>query len=133
ALYRLMAAAIRGEDEEMPDPPGATATARPALPGGRRPLVLLAEDNAVNQRVAVRMLERLGYRADVAASGRECLEALSRIPYSLVLMDCQMPDLDGYATTREIRRREQDGMVSSRGRHLPVIAMTASAMQGDRE
>ncbi len=132
-LYRRLVAAIRGDEAPAPCPNSAIPPASPARPTGRRPLVLLAEDNAVNQRVAVRLLERLGYRADVAASGLECLEALDRIRYAAVLMDCQMPDLDGYATTREIRRREQTGILSNGGKRLPVIAMTASAMQGDRE
>jgi CheY-like chemotaxis protein len=77
--------------------------------------ILVAEDNQVNQRVAVKMLESLGYRADVAANGLEALEALSRIPYSAVLMDVQMPEMDGYQATTEIRKGE-----SELGRHTPV-------------
>jgi PAS domain S-box-containing protein len=89
--------------------------------------VLVAEDNEVNQKVAVRILERLGYRVEVADNGREAVEACKRSPYAAVLMDGQMPVLDGFEATRRIRELEGEG------RHTPVIAMTASAMKGDRE
>jgi CheY-like chemotaxis protein len=89
--------------------------------------ILLAEDNATNQKLALRLLDRMGYQADVAANGLEALEALERQVYDVVLMDVQMPEMDGLETTRHIRGDMPDA-------HQPhVIAMTANAMQGDRE
>ena len=96
--------------------------------GRRLPLrILLAEDNAVNQKVALRLLERMGYRADVAANGLEALAALERQPYDVVLMDVQMPEMDGLEASRRIKGNWPPG---ARPR---IIAMTANAMQGDRE
>jgi CheY-like chemotaxis protein len=89
--------------------------------------VLVAEDNVVNQKVAVRMLEKLGLRVDVAANGRETVRMFELLPYDLVFMDCQMPEMDGYEATQGIRRREEPG------RHVAIIAMTADAMAGCRE
>ena len=90
--------------------------------------ILLAEDNEVNQKLAVRLLEKRGHSVAVANNGREALEWLARESFDLALMDVQMPEVDGLEATLEIRRREQ-----ATRRHLPIIAMTAYAMQGDRE
>ncbi len=92
----------------------------------RRAKILVAEDNLVNQKVAVRMLDKLGYRCDIAGNGNEVLEAVKVSPYDLILMDCQMPGMDGFEATRIIRELESKG-------HLPVIAMTASTMDEDRK
>jgi signal transduction histidine kinase/CheY-like chemotaxis protein len=111
-----------------------------------RASILIAEDNPVNQKLAVRLLEKLGYRADVAVNGIEAIAAVERLSYAAVLMDCQMPDMDGFEATRAIRAKEaqryaaslvasgSSGSASPSTRpRLPIIAMTANAMQGDRE
>ena len=89
--------------------------------------VLVVEDNVVNQRVAVRMLERLGLRADVAGDGRQALEMLLLAPYDVIFMDCQMPEMDGYEAAAEIRRLE------GQNPRVTIIAMTADVLKGSRE
>jgi PAS domain S-box-containing protein len=92
--------------------------------------ILLAEDNIVNQKVAIHILQRMGYQADVATNGLEVISALLQQPYDLVFMDMQMPKMDGIETTRAIEQNCQNGKIISRPR---IVAMTANAMQGDRE
>jgi signal transduction histidine kinase/ligand-binding sensor domain-containing protein/DNA-binding NarL/FixJ family response regulator len=118
---------------EAPEPASSQAAGLPALlgslaAGGRRLRVLLAEDNPVNQRFASRLIEKLGHQAAVVSNGREALAASERDTYDLVLMDVQMPEMDGIEATRLIRLRE-----GRSGGHLPIVAMTAYAMRGDRE
>jgi CheY-like chemotaxis protein len=91
--------------------------------------ILLVEDNAVNQKLAVRLLEKAGYKADVVANGREAIETLEKVTYDLVLMDVQMPEMNGYEATKVIR----DGNSNVRDHNVPIVAMTANAMEGDRE
>ncbi|MCG8334368.1 MAG: response regulator, partial [Proteobacteria bacterium] len=90
--------------------------------------ILLAEDNLINQKVATRVLNKLGFNCEIANNGREALDILKVKDYDLVLMDCQMPEMDGFEATAAIRSWEE-----KTGAHIPVIAMTANAMQGDRE
>ena len=125
---------------------------RPAEPGREKPLtmrptafssdgrqarILVTEDNVVNQMVALAILRKCGYHAEAVADGYEALKALETSSYDLVLMDCQMPKMDGYETSRRIRQAEaSEGTAhgdQGTGKHIPIIAMTASALKGDRE
>jgi CheY-like chemotaxis protein len=90
--------------------------------------ILLAEDGIINQRVALGFLQPAGHQVTVAANGREALDALGRAAFDVVLMDVQMPEMDGFEATVAIRQREEKSK-----QHIPIIAMTAAAMKGDRE
>jgi signal transduction histidine kinase/DNA-binding response OmpR family regulator len=110
--------------EDQPRSQAGTSLAESPLTGVR---ILVAEDNPVNQKLTLLLLERLGCRADAVANGEEVLIALRQIPYDLVVMDCHMPKMDGYQATSRIRELEGPD------RHTPIIALTASALSGDRE
>jgi signal transduction histidine kinase/CheY-like chemotaxis protein len=95
---------------------------------GRRERILVAEDNEINQRVAIRLLQRLGFEPDIAPNGAEAVAAVARKPYDLILMDIQMPEMNGLEASQELRRRE-----SENGSRIPIVAMTANVLPEDRE
>ncbi len=117
ALHRAIAA------------PGPITSTKAVNGESPRYRILLAEDNIVNQKVAGKLLERLGCRVDMAANGKEAVEMWRKFPYDLILMDCQMPEMDGLEATQAIREREDQ----DHHNRVPIVAMTAGAMQGDRE
>jgi len=125
-LYDTLAGLFSGAKLYDDKPSGARLLLDPEM-GARHPLkILLAEDNAVNQKLALRVLEQMGYRADVASNGLEAVESVARQTYDAILMDVHMPELDGLDATRQIRKLDTI-------RQPSIIAMTANAMQGDRE
>ena len=132
-LFDMLVSVLTDVDSNDEEDAPATVGHEPTEKlGVRHPLrILLAEDNTVNQQIATLVLESLGYRADVASNGLEAVEAVERLPYDLVLMDVQMPEMDGLEATRQIRARPTP---PERGdRPIRIVAMTANAMQGDRE
>jgi CheY-like chemotaxis protein len=104
-----------------------TAAGSAKQPVEEPPRVLLAEDNLVNQKLVLRLLEKVGLKADVVANGSQAVAAIGKATYDLILMDCQMPEMDGFEATAEIRRLEGNA------RHTTICALTAHAMAGDRE
>jgi PAS domain S-box-containing protein len=125
----LMKAIVPAERPKSVYSTNARPRARPAAaPTHTRRRILLAEDHPVNQKVAVRMLERMGHSVVVAPDGRQAISALDGFDFDLILMDVQMPELDGFEAVRIIRQRE-----AATGDHMPILALTAHAMQGDRE
>jgi signal transduction histidine kinase/DNA-binding response OmpR family regulator/HPt (histidine-containing phosphotransfer) domain-containing protein len=128
ALFDTLVSIFTGQPVRVLPRKGPKATQFDALMGQKQPLrILLAEDNATNQKLTLVVLKRLGYRADVAANGLEALRALERQSYDVVLMDMQMPEMDGLEATRRLRQE----LLPSQQPY--VVAMTANAMQGDRE
>ena len=123
ALATRPRAVVQGKPPPSPID-GTTALA----PTTRRLHILLAEDNPVNRLIAVRFLEKQGHNVAVACDGRQALDALIREPFDLALLDIQMPELDGFEVAAAVRVREE-----GTGRRLPLVAVTAHAMQGDRE
>lgn len=127
-LERVFAVAAVNPGADRGSDPGADepkAEVPKAVPLARRARILVAEDNSVNQRVAQRMLERLGYDVDIAENGRRAVDALTTQRYDAILMDCSMPEMNGFEATREIRQRH--------GTKTVIIAMTASALPDDAE
>ena len=125
-----------GEGEPVPadvvtaDAAPISRTVQP-LPAPGEPRILVVEDDPIGRRVAVQLVARLGYAVDVAADGQEAIDAVAARPYALVLMDCQMPGVDGYMATAEIRRREAG--LGDAARRVPIVALTASRVDGDRD
>ena len=126
---------LETQEPAAPAPEPHRATPEPLSTGIKSARILLVEDNPVNQKVAVRQLAKLGYvHTDAVANGLEALTAMRNLPYDLILMDCQMPDMDGYDASRKIRELEETATQSgAAAQHIPIIAMTANALEGDRE
>jgi len=121
------------DSKSVPDETLPPVQIKPSLASQQPLRVLLCDDNAINQKVAVRILQQLGYEPDLTANGREALDALDRQPYDLIFMDVMMPEMDGLEVTRTIRKFQQEGGRANFNSRIIIVAMTAQAMQGDRE
>ena len=141
-LYRCLTMVLGASPQTVTKDEGMTSTliTRHTLEEEEkrsRMRILLAEDNVVNQKVAVKMLQKLGYQVEVVGNGLEATETILRVPYDVILMDCHMPEMDGYEATKKIRETENERRAGGHERpgmlRVPIIAMTANAMKGDRE
>ena len=127
-LYECLVNVMAGQPQETLAAPAVSEPANTA-PAGLRGSILLVEDNLINQQVALGILQIQGYNVTVVNNGREALDAYAQGAFDLILMDCHMPEMDGFEATREIRERER----TSSGKRLPIVALTANAMAQDRE
>ncbi len=127
-LHGVFRALLTSENTPPVIPPKSAPVIVPRPAKGKGVRVLVVEDNSVNQKVVIRQLQKIGFKADAVGNGVEALEATAKVAYDVVLMDCQMPEMDGFTATREIRRRE-----ANVGMHTPIVALTANALEGDRE
>jgi PAS domain S-box-containing protein len=125
-LYDIIAGLVGSVPDLAAQEKSQVRERQQALPG-RQARVLVVEDNIINQQVAVHMLEKIGYQVDVAVDGRQAVQAAANQSYAAILMDCQMPEMDGFTATAEIRQQE------GAARHTPIIALTANALSGEQE